>query len=339
MADQAPDGIGYDGAMRLLAPFLALSLAAGGATAQPVRMSAEVFGTTAEIEIRDLAREVATAAARDALREIYEVSRLVDPAAELPGGLGPLNAVAGASPQLLEPRVAELLRRGMQYCLWTNGAHGPLGGELYRLWNQDVMPDPADLRDAVISANCSQMTFTTGETGISVQLAAGSRVATLGMERGFALDRAVEVLRSAGVGNAWLEIGRVYRAVGNGPEGKGWLISLPPAPGTAEPSDQVWLRDQALAVAAIESDRPRVRFIDQRTGVPARGVVLVAAVTELALDAEALAATLFVTGLREGQMRLGGLDPRPSIFWLLGEGKGDPLESTYRWSELKRVRR
>ncbi len=328
--------------MRLLLLPSLLVLAAGTAAAEPIRLSTDAFGTQAEIEIRDLPRDVAVTAARDALREIFEVSQLADPSGGQPGGFGALNAAAGGEPQLLDERAASLVRSGLQYCLWTNGAHGPLGGELYRLWGEAVaMPAPSELRDAVISASCNQISLTSGEAGIQGKVAAGSRIAAVGMERGYALDRAVEVLRSAGVENAWLEIGRVYRAMGSGPEGKGWLISLPPAPGTEKPSDQVWLRDQALAVAAFDptADGPMIRFIDQRTGVPARGVVMVATVTELALDAEALAVTLFVNGLREGHMRLGGLKPRPSVYWLLGQGKGDPLESTYRWSELERVRR
>ncbi len=322
---------------------LVLALAAGPAVAEPVRLSADAFGTQAEIEVRDLPREAAVAAARDALREIYEVSLLADPSGQQPGGIGALNAAAGNSgPLLLEVRAGELLRRGLQYCLWTNGAHGPLGGEIYRLWGPSHgLPNPTELRDAVISASCNQLSLASDEAGISARVAASSRVAAVGMERGFALDRAVEVLRAAGVANAWLEIDSVVRAMGRGPEGKGWLFSLPPAPGKTKASDQVWLRDQALAIAAAASidDGTAIRFIDQRTGVPARGVVMVATVTELALDAEALAATLFVAGLREGHMRLGGLNPRPSVYWLLGQGKGEPLESTYRWSELERVKR
>ncbi len=325
-----------------------LILATGGATAEPIRLSAEAFGTQAEVEIRDLPRDAAIAAARDALREIFEISGLADPLGKLPGSFGALNAAAGSEPLLLDPRAADLVRSGLRYCLWTNGAHGPLGGQLYRLWGDAVaMPEPSVLRDAVISASCNQISLTPGEAGILGQVAVGSRVAAVGMARGFALDRAVDILQSAGVSNAWLEIGSVYRAMGGGPEGQGWLVSLPPAPGTQKPSDQVWLRDQALAIAALEpaageggaGSGPALRFIDQRTGVPARGVVMVATVTELALDAEALAVTLFVNGLREGHMRLGGLKPKPSVFWLLGQGKSEPLESTYRWSELERVRR
>ncbi len=325
--------------------FLAfLFLFAGALSAEPVRLSAAAFGTEAEVEIRDLPRAEATTAAREALHVIFEISRLTDPSGELPGGIGALNAAAGGEPLVLEERVAELLRRGLQYCLWTNGAHGPLGGEIYRLWNGssgEHLPEPTELRDAVAAAACGRLALTLDGTELSARVATGSRVAAIGMARGFAIDRAAEVLRVAGVENAWLEVGGVGRAMGAGPEGRGWLATLPPAPGEKEPSDQVWLRDQALALAALESvgGGKAARFIDQRTGVPPRGVVMVAAVTEEAMDAEALAAMLFITGLREGHLRLGGLKPRPSVYWLLGQGKGTPLESTYRWSELERVRR
>ena len=333
-------------AMRCRLPSLcfAMALIAGPAAAEPVRMAADAFGTQAGIEIRELPAEAAKAAALDALREIYEISQLTNPAGELPGSLGALNAAAGnEEPLLLDERASEVLRRGLQYCLWSNGAHGPLGGEIYRLWQEAAqgVPDPSELRAAVIGADCQQVSLAATDGDVYARIAAGTRAAAMGIERGFALDRAVEQLRSAGVENAWLEVGSVYRAIGDGPEGKGWLVALPPAPGQTTPSDQVWLRDQALAVATVKpvSSGPPVAFIDQRTGVPSRGVVMVAAVTELALDAEALAATLFVSGLREGQMRLGSLSPRPSVYWLLGQGKGEPLESTYRWSEVERVKR
>ena len=336
--------------MRPLAriPFL-LALSAGlapipRAQAEPVRLSAAAFGATAEVEVRGLPREAAQAAARKALREIFDLSQLLDPSSRLAGGVGELNAAAGQQQPLVpESRVADLLRRGLQYCLWSNGSHGPLGGELYRLWNGsgERVPEPSDLYDAVVSADCSRLVLSSGETGIGVRLAAGSRVETVGMRRGFAIDRAAEILKQAGVDNAWLEIGGVWRAVGPGPDGQGWLATLPPAPGSKEPVDRIWLQNQSLAIVSIEpvGDETAIRFIDQRTGVPSRGVVTVAAVTEFAIDAEALAVTMFIEGMRRGQMRLGALQPRPAVLWLLGEGKGTPLQSTYRWSQLVRVKR
>lgn len=321
---------------------LAFALLAAGAAGEPVRLSSAAFGTQAEIEIRDMASDAATEAARAALREIFEISHLLDSAGTGPGGFGALNAAAGGQPVVLEPRVAELLRRGLQFCLWTQGAHGPVGGRLYRLWDgSDRMPEPSDLRDAVISAQCNRLQLELGEPESRATLAAGSRAEAIGLGRGFALDRAAQVLKEAGVENAWLEIDGVWLAMGPGPSGEGWLGVLPAAPGQKYPIDRVWLRDQALALILIDpsSDQTGPRPLDQRTGVSPVGVIAVVTVTEQAIDAEALAVTLFVTGLREGQMRLGGLSPRPSALWLLGQGKGEPLESTYRWSEVARMKR
>ncbi len=320
-------------------------LAAGPAHPQaepePVRLASSAFGISAQVEVRGLPRAAAEAAARAALHEIYEVSRLTDPAADLPGGVGALNLRAGRGPQAMDPRVAELLLRGLRFCLWSSGAHGPLGGELYQLWGEQEaagLPQPTDLRWAVARADCGRLVldFATPPTAV---LAQDSRVSTVGMARGFAADRAAEVLKQHGVDNAWVEIGRVIRAVGKGPGGDGWFLELPPAPGEDKPVDQIFLQDQSLAIAGAEPPpgEARALWIDQRTGVPARGVVMVIAVADIAVDAEALSAVLFIGGLWEGQRRLGALEPRPSVYWLLGEGDGTPLQSTYRWSELKRV--
>ncbi len=329
---------------KLITIVLAIALPLGSAvpaTAQPVRLEATAFGTQAEVEVRGLSREEATVAARDALHEIFDIGQLLDPDGTIAGGLGILNSTSGVVD--LEPRVSNFLRRGLQFCLWTNGAHGPLGGDLYRLWQgaQGEIPNPNDLRDAVIGAQCNAITLTFGEPVIRGQLKPGSRVEAIAMGRGFALDSAADVLIEAGVDNALLEIGGVRRAIGGGPDGQGWLATIPAAPGQDKPMDRIFLRDQALAIAGIQPIKrePVIRLVDQRTGVPATGVVMVATVTEQAMDAEALSASLFVTGLREGQMRLGGLEPRPSVLWLLGLGKGDPLESTFRWSELTRMPR
>jgi len=325
-------------------PFLALGLPATAAEPEPVRMATTAFGVSAEVEVRGLPRPAAEEALRAALEEIFEIGRLADPdAGELPGGFGALNAAAGRESRPIDERMAELLTAGLRICFWSHGAHGPLGGEIYRLWRDPGedrrIPEPTELRWAVVGSDCSRLELA-GDEAMAAVLGEGTRVDPVWMARGFALDRAARVLEEHGVENAWLEIGPVVRAMGSGPEGEGWPIALPPAPGDERPLDELWLRDQSLAVFTLdpgEREGPP-ELIDQRTGVPPRGVVTVAAVTERAMDAEALAATLFIMGLHEGQMRLGSLRPRPSIYWLLGEGIGDPLESTYRWSELRRMR-
>ena len=311
--------------------------------AEPMRMAISVFGASAEVEVRDLPGAEASAAIESTLTEIFTLDRLSDPDGDEPGGVGVLNRAAGQGPQAVDVRVADLLVRSLQFCIWSNGAYGPLGGGIYSLWEmgESRRPLPSDVRDAAGSAECNRLSLRSDDpadpSSAAAVLTAGSRIDLRGIARGFAVDRAIAILEQHGARNVWVEVGNVLRARGDGPEGRGWLVTLAPIPGEEEPLDRLWLHDQALAVVGFEADATVAGIVDQRTGVPARGVTRVIGVTDLAVDVEPLVYALFVLGHREGHMRLGTLNPRPSVYWLLGQGVGQPLESTYRWSELDRV--
>ncbi|HET9209767.1 MAG TPA: FAD:protein FMN transferase, partial [Thermoanaerobaculia bacterium] len=227
------------------------------------------------------------------------------------------------------------------FCQWSAGAHGPLGRDLYALWGlRSKVEDPPGA-DAVLQATkaaaCDQLTLDPRKK--TAALAAGSGLDLMGFAEGAAVDRAVEILRERKVANAFVRIGQVQRGFGPGPAGKGWPVSLPQVPGLEGPMDEVYLRDQSLATAA-SSDHPLQNgassYLNQRTGMPAQGVLAAAAVTELAADAQALAATMLILGPREGELRMGTLRPRPSLLWFLGAGEGEPLIVNYRWLEFTR---
>ena len=297
-------------------------------------MAMEAFDSDAQIEVRDLARPAAEAAIQAALAEIYEIERLTNLGAAAPGGLFEAQARAGTEVSI-DPRMAELMVRSVQYCLWSSGVYSPLGGHVEDLWlrrdRTGEGPEPHDLRDAVQRASCDGLALKVEPPRLKVP--SGGRLTTFGVRRGYAIDRAIGVLLQHGVRNAFVEIGHVVRGIGGGPDGKGWLVVVPGVAKTRHPLDQVWLRNQSLAVIR-KGERRR---LDHRKGVAGLGVVQVAAVSELAVDTEILTHALYVTGIPDGQRLLGTLNPKPAIFWLLGNGVGVPLESQYRWSELART--
>lgn len=312
--------------------------AAAGAATQPgssLRRTLAAFGGEAAVEVRDLAPDAAAMAVAAAFEEIREVESLA-------GWVAGEGAPATGKPVRVDPRLARLLDRARVFCLWSQGAHGPLGGRLYRLWGVGGepagRPTPAALAAAVESAHCQPLEV--DAAGSTITLPEGSALDLTGFAAGFAADRAADALRAAGAANAVIEVGTVVRAFGPGPEGDGWAIELPAFPGTEGPLARLRLSDQAVAVAAAGA-RPLIvggdryaPFIDQRTGRPAEGVVATVAATELAFDAEALAVTAFILGSREATFLLGRLRPDPAILWLLGSGHGRPLMATYKWSQL-----
>ncbi|HEV7786683.1 MAG TPA: FAD:protein FMN transferase [Thermoanaerobaculia bacterium] len=311
----------------------------------PLRQTGKAFGRPAEIEVRDLAPAAAREAIDKAFAQIAEIERLSD-GARPDGGLAALNAAAGKGPQKPDPRLLAMLGRASDYCYWSEGAHGPLGRDLYVLWGlRSPVPAPpnADQAEkAVALTACTRLTLDL-EKG-TAELAAGSGLDLWGFAEGVAVDRAVEVLRQNGAVNGIVRIGSVQRGFGKGPGGKGWPVELPQPPGLEEPAGRLYLRDHALAAAAL-ADHPlappappavAAPYLNQRTGKPPEGILAAVVVTESAADAQGLATSVFILGPREGQIRMGAMRPRPSVLWFMGTGAGAPLQVDYRWSEVSR---
>lgn len=331
-----------------VAPASGFPAADDGGAAADLRRTVPAFGGLAAVEVRGLAPVAAAAAVAAAMEEIREIERLSAAGGRSDGDGGGSRSgvaalVAGEAVRV-DPRLARLLERARTFCLWSKGAHGPLGGRLYGLWgvgeasDRDGRPTPAALAAAVESARCDRLGVDLA--GSTVTLPEGSAIDLTGFAAGFAADRAADALRAAGAGNGVIEVGTVVRAFGPGPEGVGWPVELPELPGAEGPFGRLLLRDQSVAVAAAGA-RPIVvagdrysGLLDQRTGRPVDGIIATAAVSELAVDAEALATAAFVLGSREATFLLGQLRPTPSILWLLGTGGGRPLLTSYHWSRL-----
>jgi thiamine biosynthesis lipoprotein len=327
-------------------PLLIALLAGAAADPKPVRLSAPVFGGPVEIEVRDLPAEAARHAIEQALAEMAAVERLTDPEGDpaVAGSLAALNAAAGKGAEKVDTRLLPALARALDFCLWSDKAYGPLGRDLNRLWGlrAPVQTSPVqkpDLLDrAIVAADCGRLSVD-AQKGTAT-LAAGSAADLWGFAPGLAVDRAVEILRREGVRNGYVHAGGIHRGFGPGPDGRGWSVEPPLAPGTAIPLSRLFLRDKALAIASAV-DRPLKigeetfsPWISHRTGQPVQGTVATLAFTDLALDAQGLAVTLTVTGPGEGQLRLGSLRPSPAMLWLQGSGAGEPLQITYHWGDV-----
>jgi len=326
-------------------PAAPVAAASPGSPVHPLRATgAAAFGGALEVEIRDLPREAADAAIQAAVAEAGEMERLTDPSRP-EGELAALNAAAGKGPRRVDPRLYAALARALDYCQWSEGKEGPLAGNLHRLWGRDsgaplaAPPSPAELDRAVDTADCQRLTLDSRKQ--TATLAAGSALDLADFSTGMAIDGAIEVLRRHGSANACVQINKIRRGIGPGRDGRGWMVDLPAIGGLREPLGRIFLRDQSLAIATFDdrplsiAGQPYHHFINQRTGQPAEeGIFATLAITELAADAQALAATMTITGSQEGEMLTGSIRPRPSLLWLMGTGTGVPLMVEYRWTEV-----
>jgi len=281
---------------------------------------------------------------------------LTDPDGTQAGGLGQLNRAAGSGEIELDPRLGKLLRRAAYFCVWSDGAFGPLGGKLNQLWHhgahgsQPLFTDSAtstQLQVAVTASRCELLRFAEGD--LKAKLAAGVRADLFGFAIGFAVDRAATVLAQHGITNGTVSLGSTTRGFGPGVDGRGWPVTLPTMAQLGDTVDGLWLLDRSMAIAAVNDPghSPALSagepfgspYIHHRKGLPTEGVLLVLVSTEFAADSQGLASCLFVSGSRDGQMHLGALKPRPAVRWLLGKGRGKPLVVDHHWTDLSRGNR
>ena len=135
--------------------------------------------------------------------------------------------------------------------------------------------------------------------------------------KGWAVDRAVEVLRAGGIRNAFVSAGSstVY-GLGAVPGEPGWPVDIRDPCGPEGSLERMVLKDASLSTSAsyeqyseIEGQRYS-HIIDPRTGWPTEPLASATVVAPTATEADALSTAVYVLGLQEGQalLRQHGLE-------------------------------
>lgn len=235
--------------------------------------------------------------------------------------------LADGAPHIVDSARLDVAEKGKALCLWSEGLLAPFG------FGPPLPPlgkpgDPQlDLPPVCERARVDLAAKT-------LALAPEAVLDTTELAAGYAVDRAIEAMQAEGLATGFAAIGRVQRAYGTGPEGRGWRSLLPETVTRLDPEmTPPYLRDRALAVATSDDVPPHV---DARSGQPVDkpGAVLVAFGS--AADAQAIAAAMLLLGSRGGELRLGSLQPEPAVLWILGTGEGTPLLIEHRWRNFTR---
>lgn len=123
--------------------------------------------------------------------------------------------------------------------------------------------------------------------------------------KGYAVDRAVEVLHSMGIHNALINAGgSTIFAMGSPPDQAAWLIHLRDPSNKIDP--QVMLKDASVSTSEqtapsfLGNDSPG-HIIDPDTGMPLKTVFGVSAVSTTATVSDALSTTLLLLGPAKGK--------------------------------------
>jgi FAD:protein FMN transferase len=119
---------------------------------------------------------------------------------------------------------------------------------------------------------------------------------------GYGLDRAIEVLRKAGITSAFLDVSGDCLALGAPPGKTGWLVEIAAPEGNGKVVGSTRIADLALATSAnsrsvVEYHRAvRGHVMNPRTGWPADALRQVTVVARTGIEADALSTAMLVSG-------------------------------------------
>ena len=180
------------------------------------------------------------------------------------------------------------------------------------------MPRPEEVAEARAEVGMGLVQLSPGD--FTVRFAREGVMLDLGaIGKGYAVERAAEVLREAGVTSALLHGGTsTVQAIGQPPGEEFWKIAIEtpsPSPDTRPTLlATVPLKDEAMSVSGVWGNSFQVgartfgHIIDPRTGEPAVGTVLAAMVLPSATETDALSTALLTLG-SAGHEQIASLRP------------------------------
>jgi len=277
---------------------------------ETVAVARNAMATRFEIVLHGENAVALRAAGEEALDEIEQIESrlsLYRPTSET----ARVNADASRGTVRVSPSVFNLLERARNLSEATSGAFDITIAPLVRCWGfmggTGQMPQPDEVAEArarvgmsLVVLDPANHTVHFRRDGVMIDLGA--------IGKGFALERAAELLRDAGVTSALLNAGTSTAfAIGHPPGEEHWKVAIqaPPTPGIGEGRSivaTVPLRDEAMSVSAVwgrafESGGKRFgHVLDPRTGQPVRGVLLSAVALPSATETDALSTALLVLG-------------------------------------------
>jgi thiamine biosynthesis lipoprotein len=265
------------------------------------------------------------AAADAALDEVDRLDRLMSHyKADSP--LSAINRDAASQPVRPPPELFDFIAESLRYSRLSQGAFDITVGPLMKAWGffrgDGRVPSPGQLAAArqLVGARHVRLDPAAGTVAFD---APGVELDLGGIAKGYAVDRAVSILRARGVTSALVSAGgsTVY-GLGAPPGREGWEVEVQDPLDVRRSATVVRLRDRAVSIAGrsekwFEVDGVRYAHImDPRAGGPVQGMLTVAVLSDSGTAGDALDDALFVLGPAASGALLKAVPGTAALFFI-----------------------
>lgn len=212
----------------------------------------------------------------------------------------------GGQPVAVQERTADLLSFALRMAQETGGALEPTLYPVLRAWgfttDENRIPSGGQIAGLLETVGYDRVQVTAD----GVTVADGMMLDLGSVGKGYAGDRAEQILREKGIDSAILDIGGNIQAVGTKPDGSDWKLGLR-SPfgegifGTLQIADKAVVTSGNYERYFIGEDGARYgHILDPRTGYPVdNGLASVTVIAKEGKVCDALSTALFVMGLED----------------------------------------
>jgi len=215
----------------------------------------------------------------------------------------------------VSPFTLEVVKKAINFSKLTGGAFDITCKPLVDLWRragkEKRLPSPQEIKEALFLVNYKNIIL---EDNLIKFKKKGMGIDLGGIAKGYAVDKAIEILRKEGINKALVNAGGDLYALGRGPQDKKWRIGIQDPRHKGKIVRIIKVEDKAVATSGdyeryfLINGQRHSHIVNPHTGMTVENIPM--SVTIIASDtttADALATGVFVLGPYKGMDLINSL--------------------------------
>ncbi len=240
--------------------------------------------------------------------------------------LSTVNQQAHQSSVVIEQNFFQLLEKSLYFSRISDGAFDISFASVGRFYDyrKEVAPSDVQLEENLPAINYQLIQLNKEKSSIRF-LHPQLKIDLGGIAKGYAVDRAVDLLKEAGVQSAIVSAGGDSRILGDR-QGTPWMIGVRHPREEGEYVVRIPLSNTAISTSGdyerfyLDGETRIHHILDPKSGKSASEVQSVSVMSNMAVDTDALSTTVFVMGVSPGLKLINSLSGVDAII-IDGDGK------------------
>lgn len=308
----------------------------------PFKKSFIAMGSFVDISIYDQKVKHLSYIMAKAEEEMMAVHRLMSSFTEK-SDLAKINRAAGHDSVVVDPRLCEVMASAKEMGERTGGMFDPTVLPLLKLYglrdDQPRIPDARTLEKSLPLVDYRKIDVNMASSRVGLEKL-GAAADLGGIAVGYAVDRAVAVLKAHGIQRAVINAGGEIFALGAPKDQEGWQIGIqhPSLPNRLV--GKVLIADKAISTSGNYESKAQVdnrklgHLFDPQTGAMPDPMLSSSVIADTTMEADALATTTFLMGSKKAASFIAAQKNAGGAFMLAGSGRDVQTVRVGRFPEI-----